>query len=408
MVKIYKKIFPRIDVSHVSHSVSAVASQVSADMTAHPSVMQKQLALAQKKIEAYRKQIEFLQNHVENSEVERIFEKLKRAVIEKDGEIVKLQSENQSLRQIAREQGKHIMNQEIIRNGHSDGETSKSQEKQIEVLMTHIRRLNSTLGECRKKERLTAETNEEFKKQNLKLTRKITTLNRNFEMLKAAAAIKKSPRPGEESGNQTEREANLTEEEIETLLALRKKSRKKTAVEAAVTTSAADLEKMKKQKDLIARLEKSIRIQKTGFQHEIHGLKTELERYKAEKKKAETDLVSQESSFKQQIAAIKQLKDKYEDLLERNRKLQAASEIFGRSKPPPSPLPPVISTIPILEPRPPSTGRPNNHSSISGRPVAILNPAPKGTIISEEDGEKDNTSTIGFFITDMTELKLEN
>jgi hypothetical protein len=110
-------------------------------------------------------------------------------------------------------------------------------------------------------------------------------------MLKAAAAIKskivstyfvvitlfissfkslESPRPGEESGNQTEREVNLTEEEIETLLALRRKSRKKTAVET-VTTSAADLEKMKKQKDLIARLEKSIRIQKTGFQHEIHG-----------------------------------------------------------------------------------------------------------------------------------------
>ena len=146
-----------------------------------------------------------------------------------------------------------------------------------------------------------------------------------------------------------------------------------------------------------------------------------------------------------QIVAIKQLKEKYEDLLERNRKLQAASEIFSRcvrtyfillrrgwctcirtrvcmcvdiytlhaylciqhtysymhaystslhhfivllcrNKPPPSPLPPVPTNIPILEPRPPSMGRPN--SSISGRPVAILNPAPKGTIISEEDGEK--------------------
>ena len=30
----------------------------------------------------------------------------------------------------------------------------------------------------------------EFKKQNLKLSRKITTLNRNFEMLKVAAAMK--------------------------------------------------------------------------------------------------------------------------------------------------------------------------------------------------------------------------
>ena len=52
------------------------------------------------------------------------------------------------------------MNQEMIHSGHSDSETSMSQEKQIEVLMTHIRRLNSTLADCRKKERLTAETNE--------------------------------------------------------------------------------------------------------------------------------------------------------------------------------------------------------------------------------------------------------
>ena len=68
-----------VDVSNVSHSVSAVGSQVSSDMVPHPSVMQKQLALAQKKIEAYRRQIEFLQNHVDNSEVERIFDKLKRS-----------------------------------------------------------------------------------------------------------------------------------------------------------------------------------------------------------------------------------------------------------------------------------------------------------------------------------------
>ena len=56
-----------------------------------------------------------------------------------------------------------------------------------------------------------------------------------------------------------------------------------------------------------------------------------------------------------------------------------------RNKPPPSPLPPVTSNIPILEPRPPSMGRPN--STISGRPnVALLTPAPKGTIISDDDG----------------------
>ena len=77
--------------------------------------------------------------------------------------------------------GKHIMNQEIIRNGHSDGEVSMSQEKQIEVLMTHIRRLNSTLGECRKKERLTAETNEGAQYELLNLN--ITTCKHLYEIV---------------------------------------------------------------------------------------------------------------------------------------------------------------------------------------------------------------------------------
>ena len=61
----------------------------------------------------------------------------------------------------------------------------------------------------------------------------------------------------------------LTEQEIETLLAMRKKSRRKQQLESV--TSAADASTIKKQKELIERLEKSIRVQKAGFQHEIQG-----------------------------------------------------------------------------------------------------------------------------------------
>lgn len=86
--------------------------------------------------------------------------------------------------------GKHIVNQEMDRNRHFDDELSMSQEKQIEVLMIHVRKLNSTLADCRKKERLTSDANDELKAQNLKLSRKVTTLSRNLEVLKAAAALK--------------------------------------------------------------------------------------------------------------------------------------------------------------------------------------------------------------------------
>lgn len=37
-------------------------------------------------------------------------------------------------------------------------------------------------------------------------------------------------------------------------------------------TSAADAEKIKKQKELISKLEKSLRVQKSGFLHEINGI----------------------------------------------------------------------------------------------------------------------------------------
>lgn len=99
MVKTYKKIFPRIGIKYkfnllpllrlewllwlylvdaTSYTVSAISSQISADMNPHPSSVQKQLALALKKIEAYRKQIEHLHNQIDGSEVEKVFSKLKR------------------------------------------------------------------------------------------------------------------------------------------------------------------------------------------------------------------------------------------------------------------------------------------------------------------------------------------
>lgn len=60
------------------NNVSVITASVSHEMTPHPASLQKQLHLAIRKIEAYRKQIETLQNQLDDSEVERIFEKLRR------------------------------------------------------------------------------------------------------------------------------------------------------------------------------------------------------------------------------------------------------------------------------------------------------------------------------------------
>lgn len=53
-------------------------------------------------------------------------------------------------------------------------------------------------------------------------------------------------------------------------MTMRKKFRKMGPMQPE--TSAADAEKIKKQKELISKLEKSLRVQKSGFLHEINGI----------------------------------------------------------------------------------------------------------------------------------------
>lgn len=87
--------------------------------------------------------------------------------------------------------GKHITNQEMTRQRQYEEEgMAMSPDKKIEVLVTHIKKITANLCEARKKERFTADANEQLKQQNLKLSRKVNTLARNLEVLKAAATMK--------------------------------------------------------------------------------------------------------------------------------------------------------------------------------------------------------------------------
>lgn len=92
--------------------------------------------------------------------------------------------------------GRHIVNSELERKRQRDDGTGMSHEKKIEILMTYIKKINANLCESRKKERITSDANDALKKQNLKLTRKINTLGRNLEILKAAAAMKSGKNKG--------------------------------------------------------------------------------------------------------------------------------------------------------------------------------------------------------------------
>jgi uncharacterized membrane protein (DUF106 family) len=71
-------------------------------MSIPSAVLQKQLATALKRIEEYKRANEELKRKMDSSEVEKLFDKLRHMLVEKEHEIEKLASENHSLKEIAR------------------------------------------------------------------------------------------------------------------------------------------------------------------------------------------------------------------------------------------------------------------------------------------------------------------
>lgn len=172
------------------NNINVVASVVAADTKHDVFALQKQLASALRRVAAYKQDNDHLRTKLDSANIEASLERYKHLLVEKDSKLMALADENQSLRQIARFQSKGLVKGERERS--SQPERELSQDRQIEILVEHVRKVKTKLADCRAREDALAEENGLLREKTAKQGRRITKLRRVVDELKAAMALEKS------------------------------------------------------------------------------------------------------------------------------------------------------------------------------------------------------------------------
>lgn len=139
------------------------------------AMLQKQLDTALKQVAMYRKENEALQSHLDGAGINEAIERYKALLIAKEHTIHQLESENNGLMSIARYQGKYLTEQ-----AHQSAGTDSIQnhDKQIEIMLTHTRKLKEKVKKMEQREKELVEENEHLHTQNGRIQRKNAKLKR--------------------------------------------------------------------------------------------------------------------------------------------------------------------------------------------------------------------------------------
>jgi hypothetical protein len=162
-------------------------------------MLQKQLDTALKRVSLYRKENEMLQQRLDEAGINEAVERYKALLIQKEHYIVHLESENNSLKAVARNQAKHLAEKKKNPYGVSDSVVALNQEKQIEVLVTHARKSKEKMKQMQMFEQQIISENEHLHSQNGKLQRRNAKLKKQLleaeEVAKHATEIQRHDRP---------------------------------------------------------------------------------------------------------------------------------------------------------------------------------------------------------------------
>ena len=164
-----------------TRTVIPITSHVVKDLRHNAFSIQRQLDLALKKIESYKQENSLLRSKLDSSNIEAAVERYKGALLEKEIKITQLQEENNSLKKVARHQSKGLMKSDHDRQ--HQPEIEMSQDRQIQILMEHIKKLKIKLEDYKVMEKQFIDENSALKTQNGKLTRRVTKLKRQVTEL---------------------------------------------------------------------------------------------------------------------------------------------------------------------------------------------------------------------------------
>jgi hypothetical protein len=280
-----------IVVKLTKNTVITSAIAANNEMRFNPSILKKQLDSALRKVESYKKENSVLVKKLDETRFNDKFERFRSALMEKEVLIENLTSENIALREIARYQTKFLLTkekEEAVKTSDPDNLVA-SQEKQIEILMAHIKKVNSKLAECRKTIRLTKNENDSLKYKNLRMQKQIFKVKKAFNDLS-----QKEQEDVTQSFNQ---------------LSIKEQLEKFQEQQMELDKLEDEMENEKKLssdrlKNIIHQLEKSLKKQKDSFLREISTLKIELAKSLQDQRKLEVELNKRELLTKNHVPII--------------------------------------------------------------------------------------------------------
>jgi hypothetical protein len=312
--------FQKVSMPEINKNINALAAKVAvANIITQQGVsvgeLQKQLKIANKKLSLTQLQNQQLLERLDSlSSVESLISNYQYEMKQKQAKIQELIKENQSLHSIARYQGKALVEQQEIKD--NDVDHHISQERYIDVLTEHIRKLKEKMHEQKqvirdqekKIEELTELVEEYKKKIAKKKAKKVKTTDENA-----------TPKPPKEAP---------------------------TEPQAPIIPESEVIEKLQRQKELADKL----------HHQEVQNLKKQNSLLKSKLDELQQELNKRELISKNQIIQLKTLKQKYEELSANHQQLIAGSALFQsdtKKNPPPAmiihPTPPPVQPAKVKQ-----------------------------------------------------------
>lgn len=173
--------------SVVSHTPSNARAHHAPGAVFTSGMLQRQLDTALKQVAMYRRENEALQQNLDSAGINEAVERYKALLIEKQHQIIQLESENNGLKSVARYQGKYLAEKARDSGG---VDSIQSHEKKIEVMLIHTRKMKEKVKKLEAREEELVVENEHLHTQNGRLQRKNTKLKK--QVAAAEQFIKKN------------------------------------------------------------------------------------------------------------------------------------------------------------------------------------------------------------------------
>jgi hypothetical protein len=317
------------------------------DNTVTKQTLKIQLEIAYKKITQYRKDIADLHLRLDSSTNEAEIFKLRNHIKKQNSMIENLSKGKKGLESVARYQSKQLTeNNKQSGKDNCDIESIEDPKNQVKILLERVRRLNDKLSIFRSKEMTLINSNKDLTNKNSKLKEKLVqTLNE--KKLREAASLQILSKLNNNNNNQEIVEEEVEGQEVEknnhngynceegSLVEQSSVLQGEPSIATSILTGDPSLKQSEKiykkftnskhnslisgslvtattmhtstprtienYEQLVIKLKRSLKIQRSGFLTELASVRGEMENYKTESKRLEEELLKRDKQVRTQV-----------------------------------------------------------------------------------------------------------